>query len=93
METSYVVGIDKCDGYTVAVGTGCTSNAMHVVLGIMGHVVVDHHAYVVNIYTSGYDVSSYKNILLSALKLIHHLVALLLCKVAMHRAAVHLHLL
>ena len=79
LETSYVVGIDKGDGNTVAIGTCSTTDTMHIILGIMRHVVVDHHTYVVDVYASGYDVSGHKNILLSALELIQHLVALLLC--------------
>ena len=84
LETADVVGIDKSDGNTITVGTGGATNAVYIVLCIVGHIIVYNHANVVDVNTAGNDVGGDKNILLSALKKIHHLVALLLRKVAVH---------
>ena len=79
--------VDEGDGNAVAVGTGGTSDAVHVVLGVVRHVVVDDHLDVVDVDATRHDVGGYKHVELSALKLVHHLVALRLFQVAVHSSA------
>ena len=57
----------------------------------MRHVVIDYHTDVVDVYSARYDISCYKDVFLSALKEIHHLITFLLGEVAVHGAAVDLH--
>ena len=88
------VGIaDEGDGLSVAVGTCCAAYAVHIVLGIVGHIIVDDGADIVDVDTSGNDVGGNQHIHLSGLEAVHHLVALLLGEVAVHLVAVDVHLL
>ena len=83
----------KCDGATITVGTCRTTYAMHIVLYIMRHIIIDDHLNVVDVDTTSHNISSHKHIYLLALEFEHHLVALCLTKVAMHFACVNLYLL
>ena len=44
---------DKGDGHSVVVGTGCTSDAVYVVFTVMGHVVVDYQADIIDVNATG----------------------------------------
>ena len=83
----------KGDGATITVGTCRTTYAVHIVLYIMRHIIIDDHLNVVDVYTTSHNISSHKHIYLLALEFEHHLVALSLTKVAMHFACVNLYLL
>ena len=83
----------KGDGATITVGTCRTTYAMHIVLYIMRHIIIDDHLNVVDVDTTSHNISSHKHIYLLALEFEHHLVALCLTKVAMHFACVNLYLL
>ena len=87
METVHVGFAHQRNGYSVALGTGGTADAVHIVLGVMGHIIVDDHADIVDIDATGHDIRGHQHILLTSLEGIHHLVALLLAQVAVHLAA------
>ena len=61
---------------------------MHIVFGIVGHIIVDDHGDIVDINSSGHDVCSYKHVELTALELEHDVVAGSLVKVGVHFTAV-----
>ena len=93
METLHIRLVDEGDGHTIAIGTGGTSYAMHVILSIVGHVVVDDNADIVDVDASGHDIGSHQHIGHACLETIHHLVALLLREVGVHLTTVDVHLL
>ena len=88
MESIHVVFIDQRDGNTVAVSACRTADAMDIVFGIVGNVVVDHHGDVVDVNAACQDVRSHQDVDLSALELEHHIVALCLIKIRVHLTAV-----
>ena len=61
---------------------------MDVVFGIVRHIVVDDHQDVVDVNAARHDVGGHEHIHLSGLEAVHHVVALLLAEVAVHRGAV-----
>ncbi len=67
--------------HAVALSTGRTTNAMNVVLYVVGHIIVDDHLYVIDVYTAGHDICCYQHIDLARLETVHHLVTLGLCEV------------
>jgi hypothetical protein len=60
MESIHIVLVDKGDGDAVAVGTRRTADAVDIVFGIVGHVVVDDHRDVVDVDATGQDVCSHQ---------------------------------
>ena len=78
------------DGASAGSCPGRTTNAVHIVFGIVGDVEIYDQRDVVNVYSSCHDVRGHENVRLSATEQIHHLVAFLLRKVAMHGTAVEL---
>ena len=90
-EVAHVVVRHQGDGHTVALGAGGTTYAVYIVLGIAGHVVVDDAQDVVDVNTTGYDVSSHEYVDLSGLETIHHVVALSLREVGVHSSTVDVH--
>ena len=51
---------------------------MHIVLGVVGDVVVDDHADIVDVDTSGDDIGRDEQVYVACLELAHDLLALLL---------------
>ena len=78
----------KSDGYAVAVGTCCASDAVYVVFHVVWDVIVYDHAYIVDVDATCYDVSGYEHVYLSAFEAEHHIVTLCLCEVGVHLSAV-----
>ena len=87
LEPVHVLLVDEGDGHAVAVGSCGTADAVHVVLGVVGHVVVDYHLDVVDVDAACHDVGGHEHVELSALELEHHVVALCLLQVAVHGTA------
>ena len=81
LETVNVCLADESDGLSVTVCTGRTTNTVDIVLSIMGDIVVDDGADVIDVNTTGYDVCGHKHIRLSCLETVHHLITLLLGEV------------
>ena len=52
----------KGDGATITVGTCRTTYAMHIVLYIMRHIIIDDHLNVVDVDTTSHNISSHKHI-------------------------------
>ena len=90
-KVAYVGLGDEGDGYTVALGTGRTSDAVYVVLGIAWDVIVDDAEDVVNVDASGHNVCGYQDADLSGLEAVHDVVALGLCEVRVHGGTVDVH--
>ena len=76
------------DGSTIAVGTGCTADAVNVIFCIVRNIVIDDHLNIIDVDSARHNVGSYENIILSALELEHHIIALSLFHVAVHGSAV-----
>ena len=93
VEGKHVILIDQGDCHTIAVSTCRTADAVHIVLGIVRHVVVDDHGNIIDINATGHDIRGHEHINLAALKLEHDIVALSLFKVRVHLTAVDLQLL
>ena len=81
------------DGSTIAVGTGCTADAVNVIFCIVRNIVIDDHLNIIDVDSARHNVGSYENIILSALELEHHIVAFSLFQVAVHGSAVYSNLL
>ena len=81
------------DGSTIAVGTGCTADAVNVIFCIVRNIVIDDHLNIIDVDSARHNVGSYENIILSALELEHHIIALSLFQVAVHGSAVYSNLL
>ena len=90
MESKHIFFVDKGDSDTVSVSTGSTTYAVNIILSIVWNIVIDNHRNVINIYSARNNISSNKNINLSALEFIHHFVALCLVKVRVHFSTVNL---
>ena len=58
----------------------------------MGYIIVDYRLDIIDINTAGHDICGNKHIRLPSFEAIHHLVTLLLGKVAMHLVAIDIHL-
>ena len=93
LEPVLVFLVYEGDGSTVTVGTGCTTDAVNVILCIVRNIVVDNHLDVIDVDSTSHDIGSHEYIILSALKLEHHVVALCLLQVGVHRTAVDAYLL
>ena len=91
LKTIDVVFADKGDSLAVAIGTGCTTDAVNIVLAIAGHIVVDDHTNIVDIDTAGHNIGSYQHIGLSGLEAEHSFVALGLREVGVHLVAINMH--
>ena len=72
---------DEEDCGTFTTCTAGTTDAVHVVLGVMWDIVVDDHADAVDIDASGYDVGSYEEVDIAGLEATHHFLTLLLSQV------------
>ena len=81
------------DGSTIAVGTGCTADAVNVIFCIVRNIVIDDHLNIIDVDSARHNVGSYENIILSALELEHHIIAFSLFQVAVHGSAVYSNLL
>jgi len=92
LETVDIGLTDESDGLSVTVCTGRTANTVDIVLCIVGYVIVDDGADIVDVDTTGHDVCSHQHIRLPCLETVHHLVTLLLGEVRVHLVAVDVHL-
>lgn len=79
---------DQGDGISFASGPGSASDAMYIIFGVAGTVIVDDHLNVVDVDAPADNVGGdeYPRLALSEGE--HHLVALLLAEVGMHLCAV-----
>ena len=67
-----VAAADKGRRHALATGTAGTADAVDVVLGIMGKVVVDHHLEVVDVDAACGDIRGDKELEFRVLELVHH---------------------
>ena len=74
----------QCDGYAAGTGTGGAAYAVHVVLGVMGHVEVHHHGYVVDVDAARQDVGGHEYVGVGVAEVAHHHVAGFLLEVGVH---------
>ena len=91
LEAADVAVADKGDGLAVAIGTCRAPDAVDIVLRIVRHIVVEYHAYVVNVDAAGDYVGSTEHVDVSGLETIHHVVAFRLSQVGMHGCTVDFH--
>ena len=68
----------------MAAGACGAADAVDVVFGFVGYVIVYDHSDVVDVNAAGHDVRGYEDIYASGAKSEHHFVAFLLVKVAMY---------
>ena len=74
LEEIYLIVRDKSNGDAIALCPGCSSYAMHIVLDIPWHIIVDDHLDIIDIYASRHDICSHKNIYAARLEAEHHII-------------------
>ena len=79
---------DEGDGSSVLAGACGAADAVDVVFGIVGRVVVDDHGDVVDVDAAADDVGGHEEVDVAGLELVHHVVALFLLQVGVHGVAV-----
>ncbi len=50
------------DGSTIAVGTGCTADAVNVIFCIVRNIIIDDHLNIIDVDSTRHNVGSYENI-------------------------------
>ena len=83
-EFRHVLFVHKGHRASASPGTGRTSDAVDVILGVVGHVEVDDELDVVNVDASRHDIRGHENADLPVLEAEHHVVALFLFEVGVH---------
>ena len=63
---------------------------MHIILGIMRHIVIDHQRQIGHIDTTGHYIGSHQHIHLAVPEVEHHLIPFVLLQVTMHRARIYM---
>ena len=91
-EVAHVLVGDEGDGYAVALCACGAADAVYVVFGVVGYVVVDDAEDVVDVDAAGHDVGGYEHGDLSGLEAVHDVVAFGLGEVGVHGGAVDVHL-
>ena len=91
LESIDVVFANKGDSLSIAIGTGCTTDAVYIVLGVARYIVVDDHADIIDVDTTCHNIGGYEYIGLTSLETIHGFVALGLREVGVHLVAVDVH--
>lgn len=91
LESIDVVFANKGDSLSIAIGTGCTTDAVYIVLGVARYIVVDDHADIIDVDTTCHNIGGYEYIGLTSLETIHGFVALGLRKVGVHLVTVDVH--
>ena len=84
LKISLLLFVYKCNCYTVIIGTGGTSDTMHIVFTIMRNIKVYHQTNIININPPGHNISCYQNIDSTRLKFMHDKLSLGLFKVRVH---------
>ena len=79
-----IVGRNESHGATIAVGTSRTTDAMHIILGIVRHIEIDHHLDIIDIDAARDDIGGYHHIDLARLEIEHYLLTLRLIEVGVH---------
>jgi hypothetical protein len=79
-----VIGSDEVDGHALASETSTTTDAMDVVLAVGGQVVVDDKGHLLDIDTTGKEISGDEDTGRSGTELLHDDVTLCLVHVAVH---------
>ena len=64
LKISLLLFVYKCNCYTVIIGTGGTSDTMHIVFTIMRNIKVYHQTNIININPPGHNISCYQNLIL-----------------------------
>ena len=68
-----------------------TADAVDIILGVVRHVVVDHHAYIFDVDASRHDVGGHQQVDLAVLEIEHHLLALGLIQIGVHGRRIEVH--
>ncbi len=63
---------------------------MNIILRFGRHIIIDHHLNVVNVYSARHDVGGHQDIYPPRLEIEHHVISLLLLKVAVHLSNTYL---
>ena len=74
LEEIYLIVGDQSNGDAVTLCSGCSSYAMHIILDISWHIIVDDHLDIIDIYASRHDICSHKNIYAFRLEAEHHII-------------------
>ena len=85
MEVALLFLGDESDSQTLPVcPSGSTPDTVYIVLGIVGNIVVDDYAYIVDVDPSRYDVSGHEYIHIAVFEVAHHLFSRCLVEVRVH---------
>ena len=76
---------NECDGQSTALRAARrTPDAVHIVLGIVGNVIVDDERNVIDINATSYDVRCHEHANMTVSKILHHLFTLALLQIGVH---------
>lgn len=79
-----VIAVDECERLAIAVGSCCSSDAVHIVLRVMRHVEVNDQLDASDVNASAYDVGGNQHIDAACFEGIHRVLAVTLFKIAVH---------
>ena len=85
-----IIGADEGHRLAAILCACGSSDTMDVILGVVGHVVVDDERYVRHIDTAGDDVGGDEDGYLAVTKIQHHLVTLVLLQIGVHGVRIYL---
>ena len=74
LEEIYLIVRDKSNGDAVTFCPGCSSYAMHIILDIPWHIIVDDHLDIININAPGHNICCHKDINAARLEAEHHII-------------------
>ncbi len=86
LEEIYLIVRDKGNGNAVTLCPCRPAYAMHIILHISGHIIVDDHLDIVNINAASHDVRSHQYVDAARLETEHHVIPFSLREVGMHGA-------
>ena len=74
LEEIYLIVRDKSNSDAITLCSGCSSYAMHIILDISWHIIVDDHLDVININAPGHNICCHKDIDAARLEAEHHII-------------------
>ena len=85
-----IIGRDEGHGLAAILSACGSSDTMDVILGVVGHVVVDDERYVRHIDTACHDIGRHQHCYLTVTEIQHHLITLVLLEIGVHGVRVYL---
>ena len=84
-----IVRRDQCHGFAAILCARRTTDAVHIVFGIVRHIIIDDQRQVRQVYSACHDIRRHQYVHLTVSEIQHHLVAFVLFQVGVHCARVY----